>query len=68
MTATSQERSGRKPVTYPVKLEGRVVGHITQRASGWCQYFPKGQTKGGEVFASFSGCLRSLGPGVTCER
>jgi hypothetical protein len=55
----------RKPKSTPVRLEGRVVGHIVHRSDGRFQYFPKGKTKGGEVFGSFSSCARSLGPGVS---
>lgn len=56
-----------KPKTTPVRLEGHVVGHITHLSDGRFQYFPKGKSKGGEVFNSFTACVRSLGLGVICS-
>lgn len=47
-----------------VKLDGRVIGEI-RKVKGdpngaACQYFPKGQKRGGEVFPTLSLCKYSL--------
>jgi hypothetical protein len=50
-------KTGHSPFT--VKLEGVIVGEIRSVPGGW-QYFPKGHTKGGEIFKLLSDCTKSL--------
>jgi len=42
-----------------VKLEGVVVGEIRKIGGGY-QYFPKGQSQGGEILSSVLAVKRSL--------
>jgi len=46
-------------VKIGVKLDGKVVGEIRGVEGGW-QYFPRGQKKGGDVFASLERLKESL--------
>jgi hypothetical protein len=52
--------------TVEVYLDGQLAGKIkkvskdgTISGYGW-QYFPKGQTKGGEIYPSLLACKKSL--------
>jgi len=42
-----------------VRVEGKVVGEI-RKVDGGFQYFPKGQSKGGEVLPTVQAVKRTL--------
>lgn len=52
-------QEGRETHRIPVKLDGKKVGDIRMVDNGW-QYFPKGQTTGGEIYPTLVLCQKSL--------
>jgi hypothetical protein len=49
----------RSPNPSTVILDKKVVGRIKRVDGGW-QYFPKGQSTGGDIFPSVGLCKQSL--------
>lgn len=49
----------KSPNVWLISVEKKTVGHIVYDAEGY-QYFPKGQTEGGDNFPTLHECMKSL--------